>query len=59
MALLEIGYCNRSFGYTHKSLEYGFRALEIAQETGNEKLVAYTKMNACDLEFVWNLVLGI
>ncbi|MCX6225545.1 MAG: hypothetical protein NTV01_12480 [Bacteroidia bacterium] len=45
MALLEIGYSNRSFGYTQKSLEYGFKALAIAQETGNEKLVAYAKMN--------------
>ena len=45
MALLEIGYSNRAFGYTQKSLEYGFKALTKAQETGNEKLVAYTKMN--------------
>jgi tetratricopeptide (TPR) repeat protein len=45
MALLEIGYSNRAFGYTQKSLEYGFKALAIAQETGNEKLVAYSKMN--------------
>lgn len=45
MALTEIGYCYRSFGNTTKSLEYCLKATELAQENGNEKLIANTKIN--------------
>jgi hypothetical protein len=43
MALAEIGYNYKSYGKTRKSLEYNLRATALAQETGNEKLIAYTK----------------
>jgi hypothetical protein len=43
MALAEIGYNYRSFGKTRKSLEFNLKATAIAQETGNEKLIAITK----------------
>ena len=45
MALSEIGYNYRSFGNNPKSLEYNLKAKAIAQETGNEKLIANTKIN--------------
>src|ERR1035437_5667989 len=45
MALIEIGYDYRSFGNTQKSLEYNLKAKALAQETGNEKLIANTKFN--------------
>ena len=45
MAMSEIGYSYRSFGNTQKSFEYCFKAHTIAQETGNEKLIANSKMN--------------
>ena len=45
MALTEIGYNYRSFGNTPKSLEYNLKAKAIAEETGNEKLIANTKIN--------------
>jgi hypothetical protein len=43
MALSGIGYNYRSFGNTPKSLEYNLKATALAQETGNEKIVAFTK----------------
>jgi tetratricopeptide (TPR) repeat protein len=45
MALTGIGYDQRSYGNTPKSLEYSIKALALAQETGNEKLIANTKLN--------------
>ena len=45
MALIEIGYDYRSFGNTQISLEYNLKAKALAQETGNEKLIANTKFN--------------
>jgi tetratricopeptide (TPR) repeat protein len=45
IAMSEIGYSYRSFGNTQKSFEYCFKALALAQETGNEKLIANSKMN--------------
>ena len=43
MALSNIGYDYRSFGNTPKSVEYNLKATALAQETGNEKLKAYTR----------------
>lgn len=43
MALSFIGYDYKAFGNTAKSLEYDLKAEEIAQETGNEKLIVNTK----------------
>jgi len=43
MALAEIGYNYKSFGNNRKSLEYNLKATAMAQETSNEKLIAYTK----------------
>jgi tetratricopeptide (TPR) repeat protein len=49
MALSEIGYDYRSFGNTPKSVEYNLKATALAQETGNEELIAKTKFNlACN-----------
>lgn len=45
MALSNIGYDYMSFGNTPKSVEYNLKANELAQETGNEKLIANTKIN--------------
>jgi tetratricopeptide (TPR) repeat protein len=45
MALTFIGYDYRTFGKIQKSLEYCFKAISLAQETGNEKLIAITKMS--------------
>jgi tetratricopeptide (TPR) repeat protein len=45
MALTDIGYNYRSFGNTPKSVEYNLKAVALAQETGNEKLIGYTKIN--------------
>jgi hypothetical protein len=45
MALTGIGYDQRSYGNTPKSVEYSIKALALAQETGNEKLIANTKLN--------------
>jgi len=45
MALSNIGYDYRSFGNTPKSVEYNLKATAAAQETGNEKLMAYTKIH--------------
>ena len=43
MALSNIGYDYRAFGNTAKSLDYDLKATTMAQETGNEKLIAITK----------------
>jgi len=45
MALTEIGYSYRSFGNTPKSVKYNLKALALAQETGNEKLIANVNIN--------------
>jgi tetratricopeptide (TPR) repeat protein len=45
MALTSMGYDYRSFGNTSKSLEYDLKANALAQETGNGKLIANTKIN--------------
>jgi len=42
-ALGEMGYNYWSFGNTVKHLEYDLRALAIAEETGNKKLIALCK----------------
>ncbi len=44
IALSGLGYDYRSFGNTAKSLEYNLKALALAQETENEKLIAYLKI---------------
>lgn len=44
IALSGIGNDYRSFGNTPKSLEYNLKATALAQETGNEKLIAFTKI---------------
>jgi tetratricopeptide (TPR) repeat protein len=44
MALTEIGYDYRSFNIP-KSMEYNLKATALAQETGNEKLIGYPKIN--------------
>ena len=45
MSLSGIGYNYMSFGNNSKSLEYNLKATELAQETGNGKLIAFTKHN--------------
>ena len=45
MALSNIGYDYMSFGNTPKSVEHNLKANELAQETGNEKLITNTKIN--------------
>jgi hypothetical protein len=45
MALSGIGFNYRSFGNTQKSLEYNLKATALALETGNAKIVAFTKFN--------------
>jgi tetratricopeptide (TPR) repeat protein len=44
VALSGIGNDYRSFGNTSKSLEYNLKATALAEETGNEKLIAFTKI---------------
>jgi tetratricopeptide (TPR) repeat protein len=44
MALTQIGYSYRSFGNTPKSVEYNLKALALARETGNEKVIAHAKL---------------
>lgn len=44
-AFSKSGYNYRSLGNTEKSLEDNLKAVEIAQATGNEKLLVFTKMN--------------
>lgn len=44
-ALSRSGYDYRSLGNMEKSLEYNLAAVDMAQETGNLKLQAVTKMN--------------
>jgi len=44
-AFSKLGYNFRSLGNTEKSLENNLKAVVIAQETGNEKLLVFTKMN--------------
>jgi hypothetical protein len=45
MALSNIGYDYRSFGSTTNGVEYCLKALALARETGNKKLIANTKIN--------------
>ena len=44
LALTQIGYSYRSFGNTPKSVEYNLKALALARETGNEKVIAHAKL---------------
>lgn len=45
LALSEIGYNYRAFGNTEKSLGYSLKAMVLATQTGNEKLIANTELN--------------
>jgi hypothetical protein len=45
MALSGIGFNYRSFGNIPKSLEYNLKATALALETGNEKIIAFTKFD--------------
>ncbi len=45
LALSEIGYNYRSFGNTINGLEYNIKALTIAENTGNEELLASIKIS--------------
>jgi len=45
MALSEIGYAYKSIGDLTEGLNYNLQAMEVAEESGNELLEAYVKIN--------------
>ena len=45
VAFSKSGYDYRSLGNLEKSLENNLKAVEIAEKTGNEKILVYTRMN--------------
>lgn len=45
LALNQIGYNYKQFGNFTKGLEFGLKAVEIAEANGNKKLIGFTKVN--------------
>ena len=45
LALNQIGYNYKQFGNFTKGLEFGLKAVEIAEVNGNKKLIGFTKVN--------------
>jgi len=45
LALTEIGYAYRAFGNTANGLDYNIKAQAVAEQTGNDELMAAVKIN--------------